>query len=85
MLRKTIGASFILLLMTAVVSAQIKTPELHFKNDKSPRTKEQNEYDKALDRSYQSTLKEIPDAKKKSDPWGDIRSAPPAALKNKQQ
>jgi hypothetical protein len=57
---------------------------VHLKDDKPSRTKEQKAYDKALDRTYQSTLKEIPEQKKKTDPWGDIRS-PPAAAKNKQQ
>ena len=71
--------------MTAAVCAQM-SPELHLKTDKDkpPRTKEQKQYEKALDQTYQSTLKDIPDAKKKSDPWGDIRSAPPAVVKGKQ-
>jgi hypothetical protein len=55
------------------------------KDDKPSRTKEQKEYDKALDRAYQSSIKDIPEPKKKSDPWGDIRPSPPAAAKNKQQ
>ena len=75
MLRKAIGATFILLLMTGAVCAQM-SPELHLPTDKSPRTKEQKAYDKAIDQTYQSKLKEIPDAQKKSDPWGFIRSAP---------
>jgi hypothetical protein len=84
MLRKAIGATFILLLMTGAVYAQM-SPELHLKNDKPSRTKEQKEYDKAVDQFYQSKLKKIPDQKKKlDDPWGAIRPAPPAAAKNKQ-
>ena len=91
MLRKAIGATFMLLLMTQVISAQQDSgsnpfrPGLHLKDDKPSRTKEQKEYDKALDQTYQSTFKDIPDQKKKLDPWGDIRPAPPAAAKNKQQ
>jgi hypothetical protein len=89
MLRKTIGATFILLLMTQVISAQQDSgsnpfrPGLHLKDDKPSRTKEQKEYDKAIDREYQSKLKEIPDAGKR-DPWDNIRPTPPAAAKNKQ-
>jgi hypothetical protein len=84
MLRKTIGATFLLLLMTGVVSAQMPQPGVHLKDEKRSRTKEQQDYDKAIDRDYQSTIKKIPD-QKKSDPWGDIRPAPPAAAaKNKQ-
>ena len=82
MLRKAIGATFILLLTTGAVCAQMSS-ELHLKNDKPSRTKEQKEYDKTIDREYQSELKKIPDAGKK-DPWGGIRPSPPAAAKNKQ-
>jgi hypothetical protein len=82
MLHKAIVATSVLLLMTGAVSAQMPTPALHFKDEKPSRTKEQKEYDKAIDREYQSTLKKIPDAGKK-DPWGDIRSTPPAVGKNK--
>jgi len=71
--------------MTEAVYAQMPKPGVNLKNDKPSRTKEQKEYDKALDQSYQSTLKDIPDQKRKVDPWGDIRPAPPAAAKNKQQ
>jgi hypothetical protein len=90
MLLKGIGATFILLLMTQVISAQENSgsapgrPALHFKDNKPTRTKQQKEYDEAIDRDYRSTIKEILD-QKKSDPWGDIRPAPPAAAKNKQQ
>jgi hypothetical protein len=90
MQRKAIGATFILLLMTQVIFAQDNSggsnpfrPGLNIKNDQRPRTKEQKEYDKAIDREYQSKLKELPDAAKR-DPWGNIRPTPPAAAKNKQ-
>jgi hypothetical protein len=42
--------------------------------------------DKELDRAYQSTVKGTSGAQKNiSDPWGDVRAAPPTAAKNKQQ
>jgi len=89
-LGKAIGASFILLLMTQAISAQDNSggsnpfrPGLDFKNDRPSRTKEQKEYDKAIDGEYQSKLKKIPDAGK-TDPWGNIRPTPPATAKNKQ-
>jgi len=90
MRHKAIGATFILLLMTQVICAQENSgstpfrPGLNIKNDVPSRTKEQKEYDKAIDREYQSKLKELPDAAKR-DPWGNIRPTPPAAAKNKQQ
>jgi Na+-transporting NADH:ubiquinone oxidoreductase subunit NqrF len=89
MQRKAIGATFILLLMTQVISAQENSgsvpfrPGLHLKNDAPSRTKEQKEYDKAIDREYQSELKKNPDAGKR-DLWANIRPTPPAAAKNKQ-
>jgi hypothetical protein len=85
MLRKTIYATLSALAMTGAALAQMPQPGVHIKDDKPSRTKEQKAYNKALDRAYQSTLKEIPEQKKKSDPWGDIRSTPPAAGKTKQQ
>ena len=51
-------------------------------NDRSDAEKKN---DKDIDRAYQSTIKGHRDAEKKSDPWADIRPAPPAAAaKNKQ-
>jgi uncharacterized protein YecT (DUF1311 family) len=86
MLRKPIHAILILLLMTASVSAQMPTPGVHLNEDqgKRPRTKEQQQYDKELDRAYQSATKKIPE-QNKPDPWGGIRTSPSAATKNKQQ
>ena len=86
MLRKTIHATLVLLLMTEAVSAQMPMPGVHLNEDqgKHPRTKEQREYDKALNREYRSAIKKIPE-QNKSDPWGDIRPVPSAAAKNKQQ
>jgi hypothetical protein len=88
---KTIGAAFILLLMTQVIFAQDNSggstpfrPGSNIKNDQPSRTKEQKEYDNAIDREYRSKLKEIPDAGKR-DPWANIRPTPPATAKNKQQ
>jgi hypothetical protein len=48
------------------------------------RTQQEKKNDRDVDRAYQSTIKTLPDAKKNSDPWGDVRFAPPAAAKNKQ-
>jgi hypothetical protein len=76
MLRKIIHATLIVFLTTGAVSAQTQ----------SLRTEEEKKNDKAIDRAYRSTIKILPDAeKKKSDPWGDVRPAPPpSAAKNKQ-
>jgi hypothetical protein len=87
MLRKTIYVTLILFLTMETVFAQMPPMGGHLNEDsgKPPRTKEQQEYDKALDRAYRDANKKIPEQQKKSDPWGDIRPAPPAPAKNKQQ
>jgi hypothetical protein len=87
MLRKTIHATLIVILMMEAASAQVTDPTgfLKGREDRAP-TREKKD-PRAIDRDYQSAIKKIPDAeKKKSDPWGDIRpaAAPPAAAKNKQ-
>lgn len=73
-------------LATGAASAQMPQPGVHLNEDqgKRPRTKEQKEYDKALDRAYQDATKKIPDAEMKSDPWGNIHSTSPSSVKNKQ-
>jgi hypothetical protein len=51
----------------------------------SIRTDQEKKNDRDIDRAYQSTIKG-PDAVKKTDPWSDVRPAPPAeAAKNKKQ
>jgi len=87
MLRKTIYAMPIVILTMGDVSAQMD-PELQDikGGQNSSRTELQKKNDRDIDRAYQSMMKRVPNAeKKKSDPWGDARSAPPAAGKNKQQ
>jgi hypothetical protein len=87
MLRKTIYATLIVILMMGVASAQ-ERPHVQglpgYSN--AERSDAEKKNDKDIDRAYQSTIKGRPDAEKKSDPWGDIRPAPPpaAAAKNKQ-
>jgi hypothetical protein len=48
------------------------------------RTDLEKKNDREIDRAYRSTVKGTNVEKKKSDPWADVRSAPPAAAKNKQ-
>jgi hypothetical protein len=81
MLRKTIHATLMVILMMGAASAQGVTKGREDRTDRGKKNP------RAIDRDYQSAIKKIPDAeKKKSDPWGDVRpaAAPPAAAKNKQ-
>jgi len=87
MLRITIATLIIILTMKAA-SAQ---PDLRDLQDiqagqNSYRTQQEKKNDRDIDRTYQSSIKRLPDAeKKKSEPWADVRSAPPAAAKDKQR
>ena len=86
MLRKTIYAMPIVILTTGAASAQMDAELQDIKGGQNSfRTELQKKNDRDVDRAYQSMMKRVPNAeKKKSDPWGDARSAPPAAGKNKQ-
>jgi hypothetical protein len=84
MLRTTIYTTLIVILMLGAASAQTDKQGLPGYTN-SVRTELEKKNDREIDRAYQSTIKGRPDAeKKKSDPWADVRPAPPAAAKNKQ-
>jgi hypothetical protein len=84
MLRTTIYTTLIVILMLGAASAQTDKQGLPGYTN-SLRTDLEKKNDREIDRAYQSTIKGRPDAeKKKSDPWADVRPAPPAAAKNKQ-
>jgi len=84
MLRKTIYATPILILTVGAASAQTDLKDI-LGGQNSIRTDQEKKNDRTIDRAYQSTIKRVPDAEKtKSDPWADVRPAPPAAAKNKQ-
>ena len=87
MLSKTIYATLIVILTMGAALAQTDMQELRdIKGGQTSfRTELEKKNDRDIDRTYQSSFKRIPDAKQKnSDPWGDARSAPPAAGKSKQ-
>ena len=54
--------------------------------ENSLRTEQEKKNDRDIDRAYHSAVRRLPDKEKKqSDPWGDVRPAPPAtAAKHKQ-
>ena len=87
MLRKTIYSMPIIILTIGAASAQTGERDLQDlkSGQNSWRTQLEKKNDRDIDRDYQSSFKKIPDAKQKnSDPWGDARSAPPVAGKDKQ-
>ncbi len=84
MLRITIYTTLIVILMVGAASAQTDKQGLPGYSN-AARTDSEKKNDRELDRAYQSTIKGTNAEKKTSDPWGDVRPAPPAAAKNKQQ
>jgi hypothetical protein len=85
MLRISIYATLIVILTMAAASAQTDKPGLPGYSN-AARTDQEKKNDRELDRAYESTIKERPDAKQNSDPWADVRLAPPpAAAKYKQK
>jgi hypothetical protein len=86
MLRKNIYATLIVILMMGAASAQQGTYIQGMPGYSSGRSDAEKKNDKDIDRAYNRTVKGTEAEKKKSDPWADVRSAPPAATpKNKQQ
>ena len=86
MLRKTIYSMPIIILTIGAASAQTDMQELQdIKGGQTSfRTQLEKKNDRDIDRAYESAMKRVPNAeKKKSDPWADARSAPPAVGKNK--
>ena len=82
MLRITICATLIIILMMRAASAQNDLQDIQG-GENSWRTKQEKKNDRDIDRAYQSTIKKLPDAeKKKSDPWADVRPPPPSAKNN---
>jgi hypothetical protein len=89
MLRKLIGASAILLLLTGAAVAQLPMPGISLGGgDKKKLTPEEQEQQKQRDKDYKAAMDKIPEKKATVDPWGDVRpapqkSAPQSTAKNK--
>jgi len=81
--RITVYVMLIATLTIGAASAQI--PQQGVPGYTDPlRTDLEKKNDREIDRAYRSTVKGTDAEKKKSDPWADVRPAPPAAAKNKQ-
>jgi hypothetical protein len=84
MLRIAIYATLIVIMTMTAAFAQTDKPGLPGYSN-AARTDQEKRNDRELDRAYESTIKGRPDARQNSDPWADVRPAPPAAAKNKQK
>jgi hypothetical protein len=75
-----IAAIFLLLAQPAYAQMNLLGP-----TDKKPMTQEEFEKREAQEKAYKESLKKIPEQKAVNDPWGDVRSAAPAATKPQQK
>ena len=84
MLRRNIHTTLIVILMLGTASAQTDKQGVPGYTDPL-RTDLEKKNDRETDRAYRSTVKGTDAEKKKSDPWADVRPAPPSTAKNKQK
>ena len=84
MLRITIYATLIVILTMGAASAQTNKQGVPGYTDPL-RTDLEKKNDREIDRAYRSAVKGTDAEKKKSDPWADVRPAPPSTAKNKQK
>jgi hypothetical protein len=64
-----------LLMQLSYAHAQTSGPAGPSEKEKA-KVQEKRASEKDIDEAYKSTMKQIPDAKQKVDPWGTIRTAP---------
>jgi hypothetical protein len=81
--RYLVAAAAIVMSLSADALAQLTMPGIDLSADRPQLTKEEQEKRKAVDDAYKSTLNKLPDKKKTTDPWGDIRS--PAGNSSRQR
>jgi hypothetical protein len=84
-MRETVTGALIVILTMGVAFAQNDLRDVQG-GENSLRNEQEKKNDRDIDRAYQSAVGRLPDKEKKqSDPWGDVRPAPPtAAAKHKQ-
>jgi hypothetical protein len=70
-------------LLASPAFAQVPPVNL-LQDNKSPKSQEEKDAEKAREKAYQESLKKIPDVKAPSDPWGNVRTsdAPKAPAKS---
>ena len=66
----------VLLMQTSYADAQhMSAPAGPSEKDKA-KAQEKRASEKDIDEAYKSTIRQMPDAKQKVDPWGSVRTAP---------
>ena len=75
MMRRTIPALAILVMMTGGVLAQTFSV---LPNEAPRRSDEDVARDRQIEQQYRSKMQDIPDKQGSKDPWGNVRSTPAA-------
>lgn len=66
----------VLLMQVPYAHAQHSSPPAGPSEKEKAKAQEKRASEKDIDEAYKSTIKQIPDAKQKVDPWGSMRTAP---------
>jgi len=82
-IRCLVVAGAILMSFSADALAQFSTPGISLDRERPRLSKEEQEKRKEIDDAYRSTIDKLPDKKKPTDPWGDMRS--PGANSSRQR
>ena len=81
---KIFRAAALIALLTGPAYAQ--TPHINLMQDVKSKTPEEIARDKINEQAYKDSLRKIPDAKGKVDPWGNVRgAATPQSSQNQQR
>jgi hypothetical protein len=78
---KVLRAVAMVALLTGPAYAQM--PNINLVPETKSMTPEEKEAEAARDKAYRESLKKIPDAKVSADPWGNVRTDTPKAVKPK--
>lgn len=78
---KVLRVAAVMALLTGPAYAQM--PNINLMPELASKTPEQKEADEVRDKAYRESLKKIPDAKVSADPWGNVRTDTPKAVKPK--
>ncbi len=70
---KILRAAAMLALLSGPAYAQM--PDVNIIPQERPKTPEEIERDRQLEKAYRDSLRRIPDAKAANDPWGSMRGA----------
>jgi hypothetical protein len=66
----------VLLIQTPYAYAQHASAPAGPSEKEKAKAQEKRAFEKDTDEAYKSTLRQIPEAKQKVDPWGSMRTAP---------